>query len=42
MALHEKLDTMRTQEIMVILERIEALASRMEQFERTARSRPPA
>lgn len=39
MALHEKLDTMRTQEIMVILERIEALAGRMETFERTASSR---
>jgi uncharacterized membrane protein len=40
MALHEKLDSMRTQEIMVILERIEALAGRMEQFERAALSRP--
>ena len=41
MALHEKLDAMRTQEIMVILERIEALAGRMEQFENAASSRPP-
>jgi uncharacterized membrane protein len=42
MALHEKLDTMRTQEIMVILERIEALAGRLEQFEHAAQSRPSA
>ena len=42
MALHEKLDAMRTQEIMVILERIEALAGRMERFERTLQSRPSA
>jgi uncharacterized membrane protein len=41
MALHEKLDTMRTQQIMVILERIETLADRIEKFECARFQFPP-